>query len=80
MCDDGKGIIKDCGEVLVLMGKKFKFTNGVAIEIKTNDRLFFSVIFENSILYEKALNLKVGDRIVFKGAYDNSYFNIFDLQ
>ena len=43
--------------------KKFMFTNGVAIEIKTKDKLFFSVIFENSTLYEKALNLKVRERI-----------------
>ena len=71
---------KDFGEVTMLVFKRYKYNLGVMIEIETKSKKFVSIIFENSAFYEESLKLKTGENIMFKGVYDNNYFNIFDLQ
>ena len=71
---------KDFGEVTMLVLKRYKYNLGVMIEIETKSKKFVSIIFENSALYEETLKLKTGENIMFKGVYDNNYFNIFDFQ
>ena len=78
--DDGAAVYKDFGEVTMLVFNRYKYNLGVMIEIETKSKKFVSIIFENSALYEETLKLKTGESIMFKGVYDNNYFNSFDFQ
>ena len=76
-CNDGLGVHTEYGQVANIVTKNFKYSAGIGLEIQTNDKKFFSVVFENSTLYEETFRLKKGQSLMFKGVYENNYFNIF---